>query len=170
MSLFYAPSNVRSATPQVMQNSHDITEYPHAGVQTSPKVDTSTRKPTPKAIRLDDVGRKQLRPVIDDMRTPAGCRSVPSSNGFSLPVPRSPLGIMNGRRDNDSTRMRTKRHQAPPNASQGTSTPAFRHMRTKPTKSLRGTSTPGSKRHQAQPSATKRNERASRGSNLYPGH
>ena len=63
----------------------------------------------------------------------------------------------------------TERHQAPSNASQGTSTPAFRHMRTKPTKSLRGTSTPGSKRHQAQPRATKRNHAPHEGATSTPG-
>ena len=75
-----------------------------------PNIDTSTRKPTPKAIRLDDVRSKQLRPVIDDLQTSAGCRSVPSWDGFSLPVPRSPLGITNGRLENESPQLRTKRH------------------------------------------------------------
>jgi len=44
------------------------------------------------------------------LQTSAGCRSVPSWDGFSLPVPRSPLGITNGRLENESPQLRTKRH------------------------------------------------------------
>ena len=149
-------------------------------VRTSPQIETSTRKPTPKAIRLDDVRSKQLRPVIEDMRKPAARRSVPSWDGCSLPVPRSPLGIMNGLRDHESAHKAppsaTNRHQAPPNASQGTSTPASRHTGTKTQEKLARDVYPrlfappsATSRHHAQPRATKRNLAPLEGTNSTPG-
>ena len=103
-----------------------------------------------------------LHKFQDSFRTESEihCRFVPSWDGCSIPVPRSPLGIINGQIDNTSTRMRHKRqecatrcYQAPPNASKGMSTPAFRHMRSKRYIRLTRDLYPG---HQAPPSATKR--------------
>ena len=78
------------------------------------------------------------------------CRFVPSWDGCSPPVPRSPLGIINGRNNDTSTRLRTKRHMF---ASRGRSTPAFRQKRSKRNTKLKGDLYPGHRATRTTPHA-----------------
>ena len=157
-------SNAHPTLPSTKSSHNEFQDSRHnAHGTTTVRIDASQSKST------------ILRKFQNSFRTESEihCRFVPSWDGCSIPVPRSPLGIINGQIDDTSTRMRTKRricatrcHQAPPNASRGISTPAIRYVRTKTHNRLTRDLYPGL-RHTNQWRTYAKH--ASRGSNLYPG-
>ena len=94
-------SNAHPTLPSTKSNHNEFQDSRHnTHGTTTVRIDASQSKST------------ILRKFQNSFRTESEihCRFVPSWDGCSIPVPRSPLGIINGQIDDTSTRMHTKCH------------------------------------------------------------